>query len=208
MIAWDDWLLSHARAAIHQPTRTAVVSDLHLGYAEARRRAGESIPAPTVEEVLHPLQSLLRSLDIHSLVIAGDLFEAGPNEAVIASLLTWLTAAEVEKLSIVPGNHDRGLRNVPDVLKPIEGAVLLGSWHIVHGDGELPGGSVVQGHVHPGLRIGRGLPSVPCFLARPEHLVLPAYSPDASGIDIRNDPCWREYRWLAIAGEAIVDVRP
>jgi putative SbcD/Mre11-related phosphoesterase len=206
MIAWDDWLLTPERVAIHRPTATAVVSDLHLGYAEARRRGGESIPAPSVEEVLLPLKSLLRSCEIHDLVIAGDLFEAGPNTAVIERLLDWLAGSGVKSVRIIPGNHDRGLRTLPAELKPVEEPVSLGCWQIVHGDKELPSGSVVQGHIHPGLRIGRGLSPLPCFLARPGHLVLPAYSLEASGGDVHSQRRWQGYRCLAIAGNDIVDL--
>ena len=44
MILRHDWLLTPARVAIHTPTRTAVLADLHLGYAEARHRTGEAVP--------------------------------------------------------------------------------------------------------------------------------------------------------------------
>jgi putative SbcD/Mre11-related phosphoesterase len=203
MIAWDDWLLTPARAAIHRPTATAVVADLHLGYAEARRRAGESIPTPSVEEVLRPLLMLLRTCNIHALVIAGDLFETGPEDGVIKELENWLEASEVRTLSIIPGNHDRGLRTMPEALRAIEEEVLLGKWRIIHGDTELPSGPVVQGHVHPGIRMGRSL--VHCYLAKAGHLVLPAYSQDAAGCDIRNDPRWRGYRCLAIEANAVVE---
>ncbi len=205
MIAWDDWLLTPARAAIHRPSATAVVSDLHLGYAEARRRGGESIPAPSVEELLLPLQSLLRGCEVRALVIAGDLFEAGPDSAVTECLLAWLALSGVNRLTIVPGNHDRGLKKVPDALKPADGPVLVGGWRIVHGDEELPPGPVVQGHVHPGLKIGRGLAPLPCFLARPGHLVLPAYSQDAAGGDVRYQMRWQGYRCFALASNEIVD---
>src|SRR5437660_10883840 len=77
----DDWLLTSARAAVHRPTATAVLSDLHLGYAEARRRSGEAIPAVDLNSVLAPLASVLAPLRVRRLVIAGALFEAGFNEA-------------------------------------------------------------------------------------------------------------------------------
>ncbi len=205
MIVWGDWLLTTARAAIHQPTRTAVVSDLHLGYAEARRRAGESVPSPSVEEVLHPLLLVLRSQQVRALVIAGDLFEAGPNPEVSEALLAWLALAGVEKVTAIAGNHDRGLKNVPELLKPPPDPVEVGGWRIVHGDSELPGGPVVQGHIHPALRIGRGLPALPCFLARPGHLVLPAYSLDAAGGDVRRQSRWQGYRCVVIAANEMVD---
>src|SRR5262249_34562148 len=37
-----DWLLTPERAAVHLPTATAIVADLHLGYNHARRRTGEA----------------------------------------------------------------------------------------------------------------------------------------------------------------------
>src|SRR5438270_5847367 len=36
MIVHEDWLLTPVRAAVHLPTATAVVADLHLGYELAR----------------------------------------------------------------------------------------------------------------------------------------------------------------------------
>ena len=38
----EDWLLTAQRVAIHVPTRTAVLADLHLGYDAARQRRGEA----------------------------------------------------------------------------------------------------------------------------------------------------------------------
>src|SRR5205823_7028233 len=75
VIVWDDWLLTAARAAIHLPTRTAVVADLHLGYAEVRRRAGEAVPLRPVAASLEPLRTLLAEQAAEHLVLAGDVFE-------------------------------------------------------------------------------------------------------------------------------------
>ena len=44
MLVHDEWLLMPQRVAVHLPTATAVLSDLHLGYNEARRRDGEAVP--------------------------------------------------------------------------------------------------------------------------------------------------------------------
>ena len=40
-----NWLLTPERAAIHLPTATAVLADLHLGYNEVRCGTGEAVPA-------------------------------------------------------------------------------------------------------------------------------------------------------------------
>ncbi len=50
-----DWHLTFRRIAIHVPTATAVVADLHLGYQDARRQCGDAIPSVDVETQLAPL---------------------------------------------------------------------------------------------------------------------------------------------------------
>ena len=78
MSVQGDWLLTPTRVAVHLPTATAVLSDLHLGYAEARRGNGDAVPVADLEDILAPLQAILSRLAVRRLVIAGDLFEAGP----------------------------------------------------------------------------------------------------------------------------------
>jgi uncharacterized protein len=206
-IAWRDWLLTAARAAIHRPTGTVIVSDLHLGYAEARRRTGEAIPAPSVAEALFPLHVLLRQHEPASLILAGDLFEAGPDSLVLEQLLGWLESAKLKSVTVLAGNHDRGLRSVPPLLRPAAEPVRVGEWQVVHGDQQRPEGAVVQGHLHPALRPVPGLPLVPCFLAREEHLVLPAFSVEAAGVDLGRQPAFVGHRCFAIVGEDVLEVR-
>src|SRR4051812_26604126 len=104
----DDWLLTPLRAAVHLPTGTAVVADLHLGYDRVRRRGGEAVPARPFAAPLAPLRALLHEHGLRRLLIAGDLFEDGrcAPEEMAAELLAWVGEAGLE-LTIVPGNHDR-----------------------------------------------------------------------------------------------------
>src|SRR5262245_15829602 len=71
----DDWLLTAERIAVHLPSRTAVVADLHLGYAEARRRSGEAVPDDALDEQLSGLGQALQRHGTRRLVVAGDLLE-------------------------------------------------------------------------------------------------------------------------------------
>jgi metallophosphoesterase superfamily enzyme len=206
MIRRDGWLFTAARAAVHEASATAVVSDLHLGYAEARRRAGEAVPAEAIDRLLAPLRDAIEQLSIRELVIAGDLFEAGPNPGVTEQLRRWVAATPLRQVVLVAGNHDRGLRGLPAEFVVATGPVVVGGWQVVHGDRDLPSGPVVQGHLHPGLRATPGRPCVPCFLVRAGHVVLPAYSPDAAGVDARRSARWQGYRCLAIAGDGVIDV--
>jgi putative SbcD/Mre11-related phosphoesterase len=199
-----DWLLTPERAAVHLPTATAVIADLHLGYAQSRQRRGEATPPASLDQVLTPLTSLRQRLGIDRLVIAGDLFEEVIGELLVEELARWLTDAGYELVGVVPGNHDRGLTAAARLLPLAPDGVRLGDWHVVHGDGPRSGGRIVQGHVHPCLR-WRGRIAAPCYLESADHLVLPAFSAEAAGVNVLRDPQWRSYRCQVIAGEEVLD---
>lgn len=195
-----DWLLTPQRAAVLGDT--AVVADLHLGYGRVRRRGGEAVPVPTVAEELEGLAACVREYGVRRVVVAGDLFEDGRHERgpMEGELLAWAAEYGVA-LTVVPGNHDRGLAGSRlDVVAEAE----VGGWRVVHGDGALPAGRVVQGHEHPWLRWRPGVEG-PCFLVAEGHLVLPAYSADAAGGNVRGVGRWRNHRACVIAGAEVLD---
>jgi putative SbcD/Mre11-related phosphoesterase len=198
-----DWELTPDRAAVHLPTRTAVVADLHLGYAEARRHDGDAVPTMPLATVLAPLRRTFEAYGVRQLVIAGDLFEAGPAPGIVDDLLAWLGEAAVKLAAFVPGNHDGDLEKNWCLPVHPDGFDLAG-WRVVHGDGARPRGRVVQGHDHPMLRWGNGL-TAPCYLVGCRHLVLPAFSSDAAGANVLNGNDRSAYRCCAIAGADVLD---
>jgi metallophosphoesterase superfamily enzyme len=200
-----DWLLTPRRVAVHLPTRTAVAADLHLGYDRVRRRNGESVPARAVRDELAPLAAALCENEVKRLVIAGDLFEDArvERDAILDELLAWLDGEGVELAGVVPGNHDRRLGEC-ERLKICKGGIMLGTWRVVHGDGEPPEGAFVQGHEHPWFRWRPGVEG-PCYLAGEGHLVLPAYSADAAGGNVRGKARWSAHRCCVIAGGEVLD---
>ena len=199
-----DWLLTPQRAAIHLPTATAVIADLHLGYNEARRQAGEAVPQVELDEVIAALGSLLAVYEPQRLLIAGDLFEDGRCATLAEGFLDWLREASLELVGIVPGNHDRGLKPGASRLPIYPESVPLGDWRVVHGDARLPRQPVIQGHCHPCLRCGSRI-AAPCFLIAARHIILPAFSADAAGVNVFRNPQWRSYRCCAIAGDEVLD---
>jgi metallophosphoesterase superfamily enzyme len=203
MRAHTHWLLTSQRVAVHLPTATAVVADLHLGYSEARRRGGEAVPLPDLGHVLAPLAQVAARHGARRLVVAGDLFEAAVPPTLVSDLVTWLGRTGLELAGVVPGNHDRGLRSDGQGLPLCPEGVMLGGWRVLHGDGELPAGPVVHGHVHPCMR-WRGL-AAPCFLVGPGRLVLPAFSRDAAGAGVLHVARWQEYRCYVPVGERVLD---
>ena len=107
MLVDGQWLLTPERAAVHLPTRTAVVADLHLGYGDARRRRGEAVPCPGVAETLAPLRPAVARHRVRRLVVAGDLFEEACCQVLVHDFLDWLKGAGVE-LAAAPLLRHRG----------------------------------------------------------------------------------------------------
>jgi metallophosphoesterase superfamily enzyme len=198
-----DWLLTPERVAVHLPSATLVIADLHLGYSAARRASGEAVPLPDLAALLAPLAAVAGRTEARRLVVAGELFEAGCSDSLLSAFLDQLRDLDLELAGIVPGNHDRGLESGGLPVPLYADGFPLGGWHVVHGDGELPAGPVVHGHIHPCLR-WRGI-AAPCFLLGPGRLVLPAFSRDAAGANVLRDQRWRGYRCLAPAGDRVLD---
>ena len=198
-----DWLLLPQRFALHEPSGTAVLADLHLGYSAARQRLGDAIPGRGVEEELAPLIAAAAVHPIHALVVAGDLFERGFDAAIFQEWLDVLDRLKIRFLGLVPGNHDRIGPQTPHAALPIfpDGYDLAG-WQIRHGDEPSDDGRSVTGHWHPALRLKRR--KRPCFLVHGQRLILPAFSLDAAGADVRSDPRWRGWDCYVIGGAEVV----
>jgi putative SbcD/Mre11-related phosphoesterase len=200
----DEWLLTPWRMAVHLPSATAVVADLHLGYDRVRRRNGEAVPVRAIRDELAPLEQALRQTNVRHLVIAGDLFEDARVECdeMVEELTGWLSP-EIELVGVVPGNHDRGLGG-GEALRIIREGIELGRWLVVHGDGETPDRPFVQGHEHPWFRWRPGVEG-PCYLVGEGRLVLPAFSRDAAGANVRGKGCWAAFRCCVISGSEVLD---
>jgi uncharacterized protein len=201
MTLFLDWLLTPERVAIHLPTATAVVADLHLGYHEARQQCGDAIPLPDLQTILAPLMTVLGRGTVKSVLIAGDLFERAFDSALWSEFHDRLRNAGVHFDGLIPGNHDRALNGdfpaYPD-------GKQLGPWRVVHGDGVLPPTPTVLGHFHPSIRHGGR--KVPCYLAAAARLYLPAYSQDAAGVSAMSMIRKHGYHCFAIVSGKVIEV--
>jgi uncharacterized protein len=207
MIVLDEWLLTPERVAVHRPSRTAVVADLHLGYDRARRRGGDAVPGvPVAARMAGPLAALRRH-GLTRLAVAGDLLEDGRCRDVLDEFRAWLAGAGIEVVGIAPGNHDGPALLTAADLPVFPDGFDLGGWRVVHGDGTLPPGRVVQGHEHPRAR-WRGGVGGPCYLVGTERLVLPACSADAAGVNVIGVRAWRAFRCCVVAGDQVLDFGP
>jgi putative SbcD/Mre11-related phosphoesterase len=208
MIVLDDWLLTPECVALHRPSRTAVVADLHLGYDRARRRGGDAVPGVSVAAQMAGVLAALRRHGIGRLAVAGDLLEDGRCCDVLDEFRAWLDASAITLVGVVPGNHDgSALQPGPAGMPIFPEGLDLGGWRIVHGDGALPAGRVVQGHEHPRAQ-WRGGVGGPCYLVGAGRLVLPACSPDAAGVNVIGVRRWRDFRCCVIADDHVLDFGP
>lgn len=201
-----EWLLTPYRAAIHVPTATAVVTDLHLGYDAVRRHHGEAVPEFGWDAVEERLEMMIQRHRLEWLVVAGDLVEAAPGHAIATRLLASVACRGIE-IGLVPGNHDRGLTALAGVHYFPRG-IPLGDWLVLHDREPARARNQVTGHVHPVLRVPGMRASVPCYLWREGHLVLPALSDDAAGLNVLHADCWKAYDCCGIMDGEVVAVGP
>jgi uncharacterized protein len=177
----DGWRLTAEGAAVHAGERTAVIADVHLGYEWARAAGGDVVPAHSLEETRAKLATLLDRAPIARLVVAGDLVESPRpcprTDRDVRRLVAWLEARGVELVWLM-GDHDP--RRVP----PLPSRAEVAGWTIAHGSRPIAAPRTISGHHHPALRAeGRAFP---CFLVGPATIVLPAFSCNAAGLDIRS----------------------
>lgn len=206
-----DWIFTPEGAAIHPGERTAVIADVHLGYEWARGAAGDCVPAHTLDETVARLAAVLARAPIGKLVVAGDLVESTRpfrrTNHDVRRLGDWLASREVTLLAL-EGNHDRarvlGTSRWPTTC-------TVDGWTIAHGHQPIDGERTVSGHFHPVFRAG-GVPAR-CFLVGPDRIVLPAFSSNAAGCDVRTGPIptdWleRDLRCIASTGSELLDFGP
>ena len=200
----DDWLLLPERIALHEPTATAVVADVHLGYHEARRRQGDALPLLGVADVWRPVEIALLRTPFQRLLIAGDLFERGYDAELWLPSRDHLRSLGIDWIGLVPGNHDRNAEKHADVLTLFSDGCILNDWRVLHDADKKTTGRVVQGHWHPSVRWGRV--KCPCFVVESNRLILPAYSLDAAGVKLTADQLAADARFFAVAVSGIVEV--
>jgi metallophosphoesterase superfamily enzyme len=204
----DGWWLAPEGAAVRPDEGLAVVADVHLGYEWARGRSGETIPAHSLRETLDALDRLARRVPLRRLIVAGDLVESrtacARTAADVRAMDAWLADRGCDWM-LLQGNHDPPRRPA----RPRSD--LVAGWTIAHGDGRLAADRLVIGHFHPTLRAAGT--AAPAFVVGAGLIVLPAFSRNAAGVDVRaialpapvRDP---GLRCVACVGDEALDFGP
>lgn len=200
-----EWRLTAERVALHLPTNTAVLADMHLGYVAARRGDGEAIPHFGEIERLDYLLQMLIHQGVKQVVVAGDIVESAHHGRPMVEDWARQLLDEGIQLHLVPGNHDRGLLEMTDVKVHPEG-YTLGSWMIVHDANVNDARSLIHGHLHPCLRTLAALGESACYLTMPHRMLLPAWCDHAAGVNALSMQDWQEADCHAIAGDRVVSL--
>lgn len=186
------WLAPQG-ALIHPETRTAFISDLHLGKSASFRQAGLAVPEGSDTETLTRLNLLLSVYPIQTLVILGDLVHdaASLTDSLLEQLERLRSQTAAAAWHLVLGNHDQkaGQRLQTDWAARLGVKIFYDQW-----DGEISilglhapddfrdvaeGGQwQIAGHLHPSVVIqarARQRLRLPCFAYRDGQWLLPAF---------------------------------
>ncbi len=193
-----DFLLTNDHCAIHTPSQTAIVADLHLGYEGAASQDGAYFPRVQKRAILQRFDRILKEYSPQTILINGDFkctFDRNLDQewSEIREVVEYLRK-KVE-VRLVRGNHDNFLANIipPEWELPLVQRIpglLATHGHKPHRTGGRT--TVVLGHEHPSVmvrdEVGAAM-KLQCYLYHPEKnvLVLPPLSTLATGYDVARD---------------------
>ncbi|WP_312300423.1 ligase-associated DNA damage response endonuclease PdeM [Diaphorobacter nitroreducens] len=182
------WLLPE-RALWWPEGAMLCLADLHLGKAATFRARGLPVPAGTTQGNLDRLAQLLaRHPGVQRLVVLGDFLHAAEAHApaLLRALAAWREDHAALELVLVRGNHDRHAGDPPAWLgaRIVDEPWSQGPFACCHHPQHRAGRWVLAGHLHPTAVLyggGRDALRMPCFLAEPGLLVLPAFGEFTGG---------------------------
>ncbi len=185
---------------------TLMVADLHLGKSATFRAKGLPVPEGDDARDFGRMQALAEKLGAARLVIAGDLFHApsGITPELQAAIDAFLDAVGIP-VTLVLGNHDVKIRNLPPRLHPVNRLELAVGLVVIHDPADAIGEALhLCGHLHPIVRIPDGMRTslrFPCFLKRGNSLVLPSFGSFTGGAVVKPQPPDRVF--VALRDEVI-----
>jgi metallophosphoesterase superfamily enzyme len=177
LIRADIWL-DNRRALWLSELRLLVVADLHWGYAVSHRTSGNLLPIWGDEEIAARLRGLLADYQPAEMLWLGDSLHSLAGRAAAEA---FLADPALPPVTVLAGNHDVRWPRAR------EASLQRGGFFLHHGNAEpaVPPGCVeIIGHHHPAVTWydgAGGRLKLPALVEGPHRLILPAFSPWASG---------------------------
>ncbi len=182
-----------------------VVADLHWGYAEAHRAAGNLVPMWGDESIAQTLWQLIADYRPREMIWLGDSLHRVTGRAAAENFLRQAEALGLS-VQVLPGNHDRGWR------LPKQRTLTRENFLFHHGDQRIDrseGAIEVIGHFHPAVSWYDGAGTrlrIPALVASAKRFILPAFSPWAAGAPWNQNLLPEETLW-AVAPTRIFAVK-
>jgi metallophosphoesterase superfamily enzyme len=173
------WRVSSERSLYLESEKTLVIADIHWGYADSHRRAGNLLPLWGDAEIAQRLRRLLDHYRPLRMIWLGDSLHTEKSAHVAEEFLG--TVPGTVDVIVLAGNHDRKWpRANADEYR-------LGTCYFHHGDKVrtvAPGDIEIVGHIHPAIAWsdGAGLRlKVPALVESPRRIIMPCFSDWSSG---------------------------
>jgi DNA ligase-associated metallophosphoesterase len=162
--------------------RTLFIADLHLGKAASFRALGQPVPSGTTQDNLDRLTALIDRLTVRQIVFLGDFLHAATarQPGVLDPVRQWRTRHAATACLLVRGNHDSHAGDPPEDLniRVVDEPHRLAGFAACHHPQQLPGLTVLAGHLHPAVTLtgaARDRQRMPAFWRSEGLLVLPAF---------------------------------
>ncbi|WP_438480721.1 metallophosphoesterase [Oleiharenicola lentus] len=169
--------LDARRAVFFEMLGVLAVADLHWGYSQSHRAAGNLLPMWGDAEIARDLNGLIADYVPKEMIWIGDSLHALSGREPAEKFLSECAVPTV----LLPGNHDRKWRPNPEM------RVARGDYLFHHGDRvtEVAANQIeVIGHHHPAFSWydgAGGRVKLPGLVFGPRKIILPAFSPWAAG---------------------------
>lgn len=187
------------RALYWPATQALLVADLHLGKAEAFRRAGLAIPEGDNADTLQRLDQLIARYQPAELILLGDILHAklAANSLLPRQFAHWRSQQPDLRITAIAGNHDRDLDRIAHHMEIISEGVIRDGLRLLH---HPPAAALespwVAGHWHPVARLAAGGDSLrlPAFIKEGDlGLILPAFGSLTGGLSVDRNPGRQRY---------------
>lgn len=206
-IAGQYMVLLADRALYWPAQRRLLIADLHLGKADAFRRAGIGLPRGGTTGDLQRLSALLDQTGAQAMWVLGDMLHGPVHDTAWRQVWReWRGQQPGLDVAVLAGNHDRALADAALDIRLLGESCDEPPFAFRHHPVQVPGLHTLCGHVHPRMVLP-GWPGKrwPVFWLRRSVTVLPAFSAFTGGVLVKpsaDEP-------VAVCGEqGIVLVRP
>lgn len=176
-IIWE-WLPN--RILWHADSRSAFLTDFHIGKADAFQRAGINLPNQSSNKQIQAFFECITQQNIEQVFLLGDLLH-GPTTPETKAFLKTLGKHKELEFHWILGNHDQksGIEFGQDIPNLKRSTHL--NWNgieLCHQPKDASKTPFMCGHLHPGIRIPSGARqhlTLPCGVLTEDSLILPAF---------------------------------